>query len=350
MSHTRRDVLATVTAAITLPLAGCAGGGYGAGGTTTTTPPMTTEEPSETTTTPMEAVELGVRETDPYGEVVVGPEGLALYMFEEDPGDGTKSVCTEGCADAWPPLTVESASAVAASNAIAGTVDTLTRPDGTAQVTLNGWPLYYFQQDSAPGDVTGQGVSNAWWLLEPNGTRIEPLVQVRSHSQFGDILTGPDGLTLYMFDQDTRGGSTSTCTGGCADAWPPLTVDSTDELLASRELSATVGTVERPDGTTQVAVDGWPVYYFQSDEGPGDVAGQGVQDVWWVLGPDGTVIRSGGTTQTTTTETGTTNTTATATPTTTTPTPNNTTTTTTTNATTTTTTTTESDDGGGGRY
>jgi predicted lipoprotein with Yx(FWY)xxD motif len=51
-------------------------------------------------------------------------------------------------------------------------VGTITRDDGTVQATLDGWPLYYWQGDKAPGDATGQGVQGVWWVLTPGGARV----------------------------------------------------------------------------------------------------------------------------------------------------------------------------------
>lgn len=136
-------------------------------------------------------------------------------------------------------------------------------------------------------------------------TSAETLLSTRSTEEYGDIVVGPEGMTLYMFDNDTQGSGESVCTNGCAEAWPPLTVESEDEVSMSEDVTAEVDTFERPDGSIQVSVAGWPVYYFQNDESAGDVAGQGVQDVWWVLGPDGEPIRSAeSATKTTTEETG----------------------------------------------
>lgn len=116
-----------------------------------------------------------------------------------------------------------------------------------------------------------------------------PTVQVSSHPELGDILVGPEKMTLYMFDSDTKGGKSSTCSGSCADAWPPLTVDG--EPVKGEAVTAQVATFERSSGERQVTAGGWPLYYFQSDEAPGDAKGQGVSDVWWVLAPDGTPMR-----------------------------------------------------------
>lgn len=117
-------------------------------------------------------------------------------------------------------------------------------------------------------------------------------VQVRSHAELDDVLVGPDGRTLYMFEQDTTGEPASACTGGCADAWPPLTVE--DSPTTGGEVAADVSAFERDDGSMQVAAGGWPLYYFVDDEAPGDANGQGSNDVWWVLDPTGSPKRSTG--------------------------------------------------------
>jgi predicted lipoprotein with Yx(FWY)xxD motif len=119
-----------------------------------------------------------------------------------------------------------------------------------------------------------------------------PTVAVRSHPDLGDVLVGPDGLTLYMFDQDTEGEAASSCSGGCADIWPPLTVDGS--ASAGDAVTAPLETFEREDGSTQVMAGGWPLYYYASDSEPGDVTGHGSNDVWWVLDPDGEPVRSSG--------------------------------------------------------
>ncbi|WP_206674353.1 MULTISPECIES: COG4315 family predicted lipoprotein [Halolamina] len=118
-------------------------------------------------------------------------------------------------------------------------------------------------------------------------------VQVRSHPELGGVLVGPEGMTLYAFDQDTQGSGESTCSGGCLENWPALTVDG--EPSAGRDVTAALSTFERDDGTTQVAANGWPLYYFTPDEEPGDATGQGASDAWWVLRPDGSPVRSTGT-------------------------------------------------------
>lgn len=107
-------------------------------------------------------------------------------------------------------------------------------------------------------------------------------------TSLGEVLVDAEGMTLYMFDPDEQGDS--TCYDQCATAWPPLLADG-EPTAGEGADQAMLGTTERTDGTTQVTYDGWPLYYFAQDAAAGDVAGQAVNDVWWVLGADGAPIR-----------------------------------------------------------
>jgi predicted lipoprotein with Yx(FWY)xxD motif len=102
------------------------------------------------------------------GPVVVGPGGRTLYLFDKDSNSPPKSNCAGGCASAWPPLIVNPAAAPArgVDRSLLGTV---TRADGTKQLTLKGWPLYFFAGDKKPRDLTGEGVDGVWHAIAPNG-------------------------------------------------------------------------------------------------------------------------------------------------------------------------------------
>lgn len=106
-----------------------------------------------------------------------------------------------------------------------------------------------------------------------------------AESDLGPILVDGEGMTLYVFDNDTEG--TSTCTGECEANWPPVSGDVTAGDGVDADL---LGTTERDDGTSQATYDGQPLYFFAGDQAAGDTAGQGVGDVWWVVGPDGAKI------------------------------------------------------------
>jgi predicted lipoprotein with Yx(FWY)xxD motif len=93
-------------------------------------------------------------------------------------------------------------------------------------------------------------------------------------TSLGTVLTGPNGLTLYTHAGD--GPNSSTCTGGCAAAWPPVTVGAGTQPVAGAGVTGALGTFTRDDGTTQVTYGGLPLYSWPADAKPGDVTGQGV--------------------------------------------------------------------------
>lgn len=104
-------------------------------------------------------------------------------------------------------------------------------------------------------------------------------------SDLGQILVDGEGMTVYLFTNDSPG--VSTCEGDCLAAWPPVPGPAT----AGEGVDASLlGTTTATDGTTQVTYDGWPLYYWAQDAAPGDVTGQGVNDVWFVIAPDGTMV------------------------------------------------------------
>jgi len=107
---------------------------------------------------------------------------------------------------------------------------------------------------------------------------VAPTVQVRFDPQLGHILTGPNGMTLYVFGKDEAG--VSNCSGGCAENWPPLMA--AEVVTAPLAIPGTFSLIDRADGGTQVAYNGRPLYYWAKDAQPGDTTGQGVGSVWWV--------------------------------------------------------------------
>ncbi len=103
------------------------------------------------------------------GSVLAGPSGLTLYMFTPD--SSTSSACTGSCASTWPPLA--GALPSLGTGLSASDFGTITRSDGTAQVTFHGHPLYYFSGDKAAGDTNGQGIGTKWYVLGADGNPIK---------------------------------------------------------------------------------------------------------------------------------------------------------------------------------
>jgi predicted lipoprotein with Yx(FWY)xxD motif len=106
------------------------------------------------------------------GTYLTDSSGNTLYDFLSD--TATTSSCSGSCATVWPPLAT-TGTPIAGSGVTAGMLGTLTRSDGTMQVTYGGHPLYTFKEDTAPGDTKGQGVDGfgaKWWLVSPAGQSI----------------------------------------------------------------------------------------------------------------------------------------------------------------------------------
>jgi predicted lipoprotein with Yx(FWY)xxD motif len=102
-------------------------------------------------------------------------------------------------------------------------------------------------------------------------------VHVADNAKFGKILVDADGRTLYHFDKDKNG--KVACTGSCATTWPPLLVAKGTKPSGTTGL----GTVQRPDGTTQVTYHGEPLYRYSGDSKAGDTRGDGVAGLWHVV-------------------------------------------------------------------
>jgi len=123
------------------------------------------------------AATVNVSESADHGSILVDANGMALYAFMADTQNGDTSTCgdDDGCATEWPPL-VSDGDPVAGEGVDASLLGTITRDDGTMQVTYNGWPLYLFEEDTAAGDTNGQGIDEfggLWFLVSPTGEAIQ---------------------------------------------------------------------------------------------------------------------------------------------------------------------------------
>ncbi|MCO4256268.1 COG4315 family predicted lipoprotein [Pseudarthrobacter cellobiosi] len=106
-------------------------------------------------------------------------------------------------------------------------------------------------------------------------------------SSAGNIVVDSAGMSVYFFTKDVKDSGTSACTGACLTAWPPLLT--TAAKPAAEGVTGTLGTITTPDGAKQVTLNGLPLYYFAKDKNPGDVLGQGVNDVWYLATPAGEI-------------------------------------------------------------
>jgi predicted lipoprotein with Yx(FWY)xxD motif len=119
-----------------------------------------------------EPVSVGTHAAEPYGQHLTAQDNRSIYMFSGDREN--ESTCYEACAVAWPPVVTEG-EPVAGKGVDADKLGTTERKDGSTQVTYSGSPLYYFIQDDAAGDVSGQGSTGfggAWYLVGPDGEKI----------------------------------------------------------------------------------------------------------------------------------------------------------------------------------
>jgi predicted lipoprotein with Yx(FWY)xxD motif len=91
-------------------------------------------------------------------------------------------------------------------------------------------------------------------------------------TSLGTFLVDSKGRALYLWDADH--GSMSTCSGACAQAWPPLTTSGTPKA-GGKVKASLLGTTTRPDGSREVTYAGHPLYYFEGDSAPGQTTGQG---------------------------------------------------------------------------
>jgi len=133
-----------------------------------------TEAPAETATVGVPvtgAATVEVSESADFGPILVDGQGMSLYLFTNDTQDSGTSTCVDDCAAEWPPLTTDG-DPVAGEGVDAALLGTITRDDGSTQVTYNGWPLYYFADDAAAGDTNGQGVGDVWFLVTPAGEAV----------------------------------------------------------------------------------------------------------------------------------------------------------------------------------
>ena len=155
--------LGSVTAAMVLGLAGltaCGGGnGYSSG-----TAPSAAPAPSSAAAAKLAAADVGS-----FGKIVVDGNGRTVYVFDKD-AEG-KSNCEGDCLAKWPAV-VAGTGTPQVDGVEASLVGTITRPDGTKQVTLAGHPLYLFASDSKAGETDGQGFGGIWWVVSPDGKKI----------------------------------------------------------------------------------------------------------------------------------------------------------------------------------
>lgn len=111
---------------------------------------------------------LSTTKSSSLGTIVTDSKGMTVYLYTKDTASPAKSNCSGQCAQKWPPVPASSGAVQGIDKSLVGSV---TRDDGTKQMTLAGWPLYEFASDAGPGDAKGQGVGGVWFAVTPTGAK-----------------------------------------------------------------------------------------------------------------------------------------------------------------------------------
>ncbi|MGW4809810.1 hypothetical protein [Kitasatospora sp. NPDC004272] len=164
----RLTLLAAGTLAAAALVAGCGSSG-GSGSSGSSTSAAHTGNPGQSQGTLMTAHDAKL------GTLVTDGQGHTLYRFDQDTNHPSASHCTDACASLWPPETANGSGSADLKGIDGKLVSTVTRPDGSHQLTLDGWPLYRYSPDTKPGDTKGQGVDGTWFAATPSGAKAMPV-------------------------------------------------------------------------------------------------------------------------------------------------------------------------------
>ncbi|MGC0313476.1 hypothetical protein [Kitasatospora acidiphila] len=166
MSTIRRVGLLAASGAAVLAFAtACGSSGYHS---STTPPPSGPSSTAPMTPSPgQSATTVKVTNNGSLGQILTDSNGFTLYRFDVDSNNPPTSNCNTGCIDTWSPATVTGQPT--GTGVDASQLSTITRPDGTKQLTFHGWPLYRYSGDSKAGQTNGQGIGGTWWAVTPSG-------------------------------------------------------------------------------------------------------------------------------------------------------------------------------------
>jgi len=149
---------------------------------------------------------------------------------------------------------------------------------------------------SSTSSSSGSGSTPSYGAAKPstsntsNSSGAASVVSTKT-SSLGTFLVDSNGRSLYLWDADH--GSKSTCSGACAQAWPPLTTTGTPKASGAVKASL-LGTTKRPDGSREVTYAGHPLYTFAGDTQAGQTTGEGNNGFgapWWVVSPAGKALQ-----------------------------------------------------------
>jgi predicted lipoprotein with Yx(FWY)xxD motif len=155
--HKRAWLFSVSAVALAILLSACSGGTKGTSQGNHAPAQTASGQPPVSPSAAMggSGAQIETRSIPGVGTVLVNSEGLTLYHLPTD--SSTKTTCTGGCAQVWPPALTTSGNPPS-SPGVVGQFGTLTRPDAGVQITFNGMPLYTYIGDSQPGQDNGQGI------------------------------------------------------------------------------------------------------------------------------------------------------------------------------------------------
>jgi predicted lipoprotein with Yx(FWY)xxD motif len=254
-------------------------------------------DPEEVIDDPIVVVENSIKLSDDstFGSVLTNAEGFTLYFFAPD--SKGNSNCNDGCATTWPAF--NTSELTLDNGLVANDFSMIIRNDGTEQTTYKGWPLYLFSNDTAAGQINGDGASGVWFVAKPdysimiarsqlvgrNADGIES--NLNSSFEAGDeetfYITDAEGNTLYHFVNDENGTNNFTNPDfSNNEVWPIFNTElqNVPSILNTDDFG--VATVF---DQTQLTYKGWPLYKFGGDENRGDNFGVGfpVAGIWPIL-------------------------------------------------------------------
>jgi predicted lipoprotein with Yx(FWY)xxD motif len=232
----------------------------------------------------------GYQEGSGITQFFVDVNGRTLYTFSKDYKDTNKFTAADlSNNNVWP---IYNANIQSLPSTLKASDFGTIQVHGRTQTTYKGNPLYYFGEDSKPGDTKGVSVPTPgiWPVASVNTpvAPVQPTVMVRADANLGNVLTDNQGRTLYFFGRDTKG--VSGCAGGCLNRWPLFNVENVVVPQNSAISAADFGHIGT-GATAQVTYKGRPLYYFSANnDGTIEPAGQNGGDnfgtVWYVASPD----------------------------------------------------------------
>ncbi|CAI2768954.1 COG4315 family predicted lipoprotein [Flavobacterium collinsii] len=233
------------------------------------------------TVTPEAKKEITLSTSTTLGSYLSDKDGKSLYFFATD-AKGQAS-CTGGCEAVWPPFYVDNLTAEKLSTGLTlSDFASITTTSGKKQLTYKGWPLYYYAPNingtntpETAGQTTGDGVGGVWFIAKADYSIMVVRSQLLGHDgknyksdyTVGDGLTtyftDAKGLTLYTFKNDNFKKNNFTKADFSNNAvWP---IYETDKIVVPSILDKSKFSVITVFGKSQLAYNGWPLYYFGQD-------------------------------------------------------------------------------------